>query len=145
MESCIYRTDLDWLSFVKGLPSNQTLNFWRKPRGMRIQNGAYVYFMPRETIYVAGRAMVLSLETKTIDAAWETWRTGNGAASLNQFRAMVVNREIPNETDEIGCLLLIKPQFINSNPIIPNNLNPLARQSIRYFTHAMWPEISGYF
>jgi hypothetical protein len=112
---------------------------------MRIQEGAYVYFMPRETVYVAGRAMVLSLATKTIDAAWETWRTGNGAASLNQFRAMVVNRHIPNEADEIGCLLLIKPQFINSKPIIPVSLNPSAQQSIRYFTHAMWPEISNYF
>jgi hypothetical protein len=145
MESCIYRTDLNWFSFVKNLPSGQTLNFWRKPRGMRIQNGAFVYFMPRETIYIAGRAIVLSIETRKIDIAWETWRQGNGAASLNQFRAMVVDREIPNENDEIGCLLLINPQFINAKPIIPDSLNPTARQSIRYFTHATWPEISSYF
>ena len=145
MESCIYRTDPDWLSFVKQLPSDRTLNFWRRSRGMRIKKGAYVYFMPRETIYVAGRAMVFSHETKKLDAAWEIWREGNGAASLNKLRAMINNRHILNDRGEMSCLVLIKPEFINAKPLIPESLNPTAQQSIRYFTDASWPEISSYF
>jgi hypothetical protein len=112
---------------------------------MRIENGAFLYFMPRETTYVAGRAIVFGRETKKIDAAWENWREGNGAASLDQFRRMVLDNGIPNEDGDIGCLLLIRPQFIDARPIIPDSLNPTAQQSIHYFTDAMWPEIKGHF
>lgn len=112
MRAYVGVTDHEWYKFLAARKDLSEVNFWR-PRDRRrfnaISPGEFFFFRthaPESRIVGGGR--LSGWELLPLSAAWEFYGPGNGAASLEDLRALIGGRNglRANEDPEIGCILL---------------------------------------
>jgi len=105
-------TDHDWYTFLAARQDLSEVNFWR-PRDRRRFNaiipGELFFFKthaPESRIVGGGR--LTGWELLPLSAAWEFYGPANGAATLEDLRALIGGRNglRAGEDPEIGCILL---------------------------------------
>jgi putative restriction endonuclease len=106
-------TDQDWYDFLRLHPEQTEVNFWRprdKSRFGAISPGEYFFFKLKASAHnlVVGGGVFIGWELVPLSAAWEFYRYGNGAASLDALRALIGGHTplSPEDDPEIGCILL---------------------------------------
>lgn len=121
-------TDNDWFKLHSTNPSVEEVNFWRpsqQPYRNDFQPGMpFLFKLHAPDNYIVGGGFFLKFLPLPLSVAWESFREGNGARSLEELRSMIGNyRSIsPTEDPLIGCTILgepfffEKPDWISSTP-----------------------------
>jgi putative restriction endonuclease len=110
-------TDNDWYRFLAARPELTEVNFWR-PSGRSgfgaIGVGEPFFFKSRAPHNrVVGGGLFSAFVSMPLSGAWELFGEANGAASLEEFRALITRHpSAAQEHDpEIGCILLRDVRF----------------------------------
>lgn len=116
-------TDYDWYRRLAAQPAIDEVNFWQpSPSGVNDPPGTPWLFKlhaPRNVI--VGGAFFTYYARLPIGMAWETFGLKNGVASFEEMLARVSKyRKIaPRDVDEIGCVILGQPFFLEETRWIP--------------------------
>jgi putative restriction endonuclease len=119
-------TDLDWFDYLATQPDIDEVNFWQ-PSGhanfAAIGEGELFLFKLKSPRNVIGGFGVLSQTTNMpLSLAWEAFGTKNGARSLPEMRARILQyRPVAQaESDPmIGCRVVVQPVFLPEALWIP--------------------------
>ncbi len=119
-------TDNDWFDFLGSrIPTPEDINFWQ-PGGKQtfkaLSPGApFLFKLKSPRNHIGGVGFFSSHTFLPLSLAWDTFRTGNGCASLAELRQSIQNyrqdKETPNPT--IGCIVLTNPVFFAQEDWIP--------------------------
>lgn len=111
-------TDSRWFAFLRRRPDLGEVNFWSPaPAGFKaLQPGELFLFKLKAPInMIAGGGIFTHSSIMPLSLAWEAFREANGAASLKEARAIILNnRKVGPETKgdfRIGCRILTRPFF----------------------------------
>ena len=119
-------TDLDWFDYLAAQPDIDEVNFWQ-PSGHAnfgaIAEGELFLFKLKSPRNVIGGFGVMSQSTNMpLSLAWEAFGTKNGARTLPEMRARVLQyrteaRDVPDPV--IGCRVVVQPVFLPESLWIP--------------------------
>jgi putative restriction endonuclease len=117
-------TDTDWYEFLSARPSLTEVNFWRprsKNRFAALSPGEFFFFKLKASAdnRVVGGGIFADWELLPLSAAWDIYKEGNGAPSLDELRRLIAaHTEIgPRDDPEIGCVLLRDVTFFPPDAI----------------------------
>jgi putative restriction endonuclease len=93
MRGYVAVTDTDWYEFLSARPELTEVNFWRprsKNRFAALNPGEFFFFKLKaaEGNPVVG-GIFADWEPSPLSVAWEFYREGNGAASLDELRRLI--------------------------------------------------------
>ena len=119
-------TDLDWFDYLAAQPDIYEVNFWQ-PSGhakfAAIGEGELFLFKLKSPRNVIGGFGVLSQSTNMpLSLAWEAFGDKNGAPSLAEMRARVLQYRadaIGSADPIIGCRIVVQPVFLPERLWIP--------------------------
>lgn len=145
-------TDTDWYEFLSARPGLTEVNFWRprsKNRFAALNPGEFFFFKLKaaEGNHVVGGGIFADWELLPLSAAWEVYKEGNGAPSLDELRRLIAaHTEIgPRDDPEIGCVLLRDVTFFPRDAIAGPPPD-FARNLVQGRTYDLdAPQYSGYF
>lgn len=126
MRAFIGVTDRDWFDLLRSKPELDEVNFWQ-PSGSRrfgsLQPGElFLFKLHSPHNFVVGGGVYAHSTLLPISLAWESFGTGNGAASLLEMRNRVAKyrKDADRVADyTIGCVLLEQPFFLPEGQWIP--------------------------
>lgn len=119
-------TDLDWFDYLAAQPGIDEVNFWQ-PSGHAnfgaIGEGELFLFKLKSPRNVIGGFGVLSQSTNMpLSLAWEAFGLKNGARTLEEMRARVLQYRAGARNDAdpiIGCRVVVQPVFLPEPMWIP--------------------------
>ena len=122
-------TDTKWVNFIKekheGNILNEYINFWLPGNRnfKQLQAGDIFMFKLHNNINrgeergeIVGGAYFNRFEKLSLNEAWKQFGNGNGAESIQEMEASIKKYRERNGmalTDDIGCIILEKPFFLN--------------------------------
>lgn len=119
-------TDNAWFDFLSSqVPSPEDINFWQ-PGGKQVfkalpPGAPFLFKLKGKRNAIGGVGFFSSHTFLPLSLAWDTFKTGNGCASLNQLRSLILNyrqdKDVPNPV--IGCIVLTNPVFFREEDWIP--------------------------
>ena len=114
-------TDSHWFDFLRRRPDLGEVNFWSpSARGFKaLQPGELFLFKLKAPVnMIAGGGIYTHSSTMPLSLAWEAFGEANGAGSLKEARANILdNRTTGPETTgdfPIGCRILTHPFFFET-------------------------------
>lgn len=107
-------TDNKWYSFLAQRNPDE-VNFWQ-PSATPPFKGApmgmpFLFKLKRPANRIGGGGFFVTYSTLPIELAWEVFGEKNGAATLEDFRALVAPLSGARKTSDIGCTVLANPFF----------------------------------
>jgi len=110
-------TDNDWYRFLAASPARSEVNFWRPSSRSgfgAIEVGEPFFFKSRAPHNrVVGGGFFSAYVSMRLSQAWDLFREGNGAASLDDLRTLILRHPSAGDDSdpEIGCVLLRDVRF----------------------------------
>ncbi|WP_433213261.1 HNH endonuclease [Dactylosporangium sp. CS-047395] len=153
MKAYVGVTDGNWYRFLADRPQLQEVNFWRPASSQAfraLQVGEPFYFKTKSPDNrVVGGGFFSGFVPLPISEAWNLYREGNGAASLQQMREAIGryrNQPLaPRDDPEIGCVFIRDTRFFAPDLIAdpPPNFASSIMQGKTY--DLAEPAYAGYF
>ena len=130
MKYCVAVTDNEWYRYLADARPDE-VNFWR-PGGAAhvraIQPGAPFLFKLHSPLnFIAGGGYFVSHSTLPLSLAWQAFGPKNGAATLDDFRRLIMRARQRHHRDDsrveidpwIGCTILTEPFFFEESDWVP--------------------------
>lgn len=117
MQAFVAVTDSKWYQFLSARPALDEINFWRPTAASQFQALApgepLLMKLHRPQAAIAGVAFFEGYCRLPLVSAWDTFREGNGAASLQDLvTALARYRKGPaREMEDVGCVILRDPTY----------------------------------
>lgn len=108
-------TDNDWFGFLAARSPDE-VNFWR-PKNQNNFNAIgkgdlFLFKLHSPSNFIVGGGFLLKHEFLPLAMAWSTFGPNNGMADFLDFeRAILKHREASEETNHLGCTVLVEPFF----------------------------------
>ncbi|MFN2384376.1 MAG: HNH endonuclease [Gemmatimonadota bacterium] len=120
-------TDDKWFEYLRRQPGVDEVNFWQPGGGRRfaaLEPGEpFLFKLHAPLNFIVGGGFFAHFSALPTSRAWEAFREKNGATSLPEMRARIekYRKSPPNPHEDyvIGCIILIKPFFLNEEEWIP--------------------------
>lgn len=120
-------TDERWFELLASQPGLEEVNFWQ-PGGRRLfktlePGELFLFKLHSPNDYIVGGGVFARASLLPVSLAWESFRIGNGARSLDEMRRLI-ERYRKGEEDRlhdytIGCIILTQPFFLPREAWIP--------------------------
>ena len=148
-------TDGHWFDFLRQRSDLGEVNFW-SPSGQnfgKVQSGELVLFKLKGRVNkIAGGGVYTHFSKMPLSLAWEAFGEANGAASLEQVRAIISSyHKVDSQTKAdfpIGCRILTRPFFFEEEQWMPppDSFSPNIVTSKSYDTsdadgRALWDQV----
>jgi putative restriction endonuclease len=114
----VANTDNDWFDFLSQQPELAEVNFWRPSPGRfgAIETGElFVFRLKRPRNLIGGFGVLSTSTVLPLQIAWESFGTGNGAATFEDFRSSIAQYhrdEVVGPATNVGCRILVEPVFL---------------------------------
>jgi len=110
-------TDNNWFRFLASKKLDEA-NFWQPSAKAPFLNAPaglpFLFKLKRPYNHIAGGGFFVTYSTLPVTLAWEVFGEKNGAASLDELRALLEPlSSSQSRDDEIGCTVLTNPVFLN--------------------------------
>ncbi|RIL03963.1 MAG: restriction endonuclease [Proteobacteria bacterium] len=127
MKAWVGVTDWSWYEFLANQPRLEEVNFWQ-PGGSRAfttigPGELFLFKLRRPHDVIAGGGFFAHSALLPLGLAWESFGTGNGAASLADMKRLIDRYRSSEGTSDpnytIGCVVLVQPFFLPRSRWIP--------------------------
>ncbi|MGH2455400.1 MAG: HNH endonuclease [Candidatus Limnocylindria bacterium] len=120
-------TDWDWFRFLRARQPLDEVNFWQPSAGrapVRLERGTLFLFKLHASAggEIVGGGFFIRYSALPVRLTWETFGEGNGAATFDEMVARIGRyrrRPIDVHADQVGCLVLVQPFFLDEPDWIP--------------------------
>lgn len=119
-------TDRSWFDHLRAKPNLAEVNFWSpsdRPFRALEPGELFLFKLHSPQNYIVGGGVFAYANTLPCSLAWQAFGTSNGANSLDEMRARILQYR-PSEPDRkrdfpIGCRILTQPFFLEESRWIP--------------------------
>jgi putative restriction endonuclease len=116
-------TDHGWYRFLASQPGLSEVNFWQPSAGRRpvtLDSGALFLFKLHgaEGGWIVGGGFFLRYSPLSIRLTWDMFGVENGAPSFDEMVRRIARYRrgsIDVQTDQVGCLVLVEPFFLDES------------------------------
>lgn len=116
-------TDFQWFSLLAEQPGIDEVNFWQpSPSSIRDPVGTpWLFKLHSPKHFIVGGGIFVHYTKLPIGMAWEAFGIKNGVKSQTEMLSRVskYRKSIVRDTDEIGCIVLSDPFFLDREEWIP--------------------------
>jgi HNH endonuclease len=149
MKQCVYNTDPEWVSSLRGSGAKSNINFWRRDkRTLHLEPGTKFYFKLRVSRDIVGRGEFRNMRLSTISKAWLEFGKGNGVESEEDFRIRAHEvLKIPKNDETINCIILDNVELLEGPdfPKISDVLWPRQIVGQKFFQESELAEFDKHF